>query len=449
MKSKFFGPLSELEDGPALSDRRQDSYGHEGAQGAQVPQTFKSQWKDPRTNHVYEITERQALGPNADFSTEQRAREMALDRIRSLENPEVRRDRREEVFREPEAEPDTVDLETKFRERALREARFELSMAPTNEKAPNYEDDRFIMQPERPFNMRGFNEDKRNYQAPVDVLLHGIGTAESRPRPEALQGTEKQKPENVHISKDKVAFKAIFRNMMATVPNAKNRTGSVEVSQKAETESLIRGILDAGLDKAWNSPDHLRDARPDSIAVSVGKRALESVTASRSIPELTQLSTSERDSLILSIGRAMLNLAVTAPNQATKSVPSNQESPLINDIVKKKVLACMDPVVVMKALGPELSAMVYRNENAPNKQVRAPEGNTQAKRLPSTVSATKSTVVEPSARANKPTMETFFRDTTTDIKEEIIIQKKEEKPVLDLSFMNKRQGKSLVRMFTE
>jgi hypothetical protein len=108
------------------------------------------------TNHIYEVTERQALGPNADFSTEQRAREMALERIRSLENPEVRRDRREEVFQEPEAEPDTIDLETKFRERALREARFELSMAPTNEKEPNYEDDRYIMQPERPFKYAWF-----------------------------------------------------------------------------------------------------------------------------------------------------------------------------------------------------------------------------------------------------------------------------------------------------
>jgi hypothetical protein len=306
-----------------------------------------------------------------------------------------------------------------------------------------------LCNPNDRLNMRGFNEDHRNYKAPVDVLLHGIGTAPSRPRPEALQGTEKQKPENVHASKDKVAFKAIFRNMMATVPNAKNRTGAVEVSQKTETESLIRGILDAGLDKAWNSPDHLRDARPDAIAVSVGKRALESVTALRSIPELTQLSTSERDSLILSIGRAMLNLAVTAPNQASKQMPGTQETPLINDIVKKKVLACMDPVVVMKALGPELSAMVYRNENNPNNQVRAPEGSAQSKRLPSTIQGTKATTAQPVARAQKGAMETFFRDNTSDIKEEIVVQKKEQAPVLDLNFMNKRTGRPLMRMFSE
>jgi hypothetical protein len=62
---------------------------------ADEPETVKTLWTDPKTNHTYEIAEKKALGPNADYTMEQRARDIAMQRARQPETRPPERDMRE------------------------------------------------------------------------------------------------------------------------------------------------------------------------------------------------------------------------------------------------------------------------------------------------------------------------------------------------------------------
>ena len=413
---------------------------------ADEPETVKTLWTDPKTNHTYEIAEKKALGPNADYTMEQRARDIAMQRARQ---PETRdreaRDREAPSRHVPES--DFADYETELRKRALRDARFEL--AGTREKALPEEDldEDGIRKPEMPYNMRGLNEDIRYYNAPKDALLWGVGPASSRPKAEGPNITNATRPiaSELNLRADKQIVQQVFRSMMSTVPSEKGRGTMTETSKKQEIESLLRNLVDSGIDRSWTAPETLKEAKPDAVAISVGRRALECINTAKTVPELMNMSTSEKDSVMLAVGRAMLNLAVTGPAAAKTS--SSVENPLVNDITKKKILSALDSSVVMKALGPELMAMTLRTDKPVNTLVKPADGNTKAKVMPSTETGTRKTT-ETQARAQKPSMETFFRDENSNLRDELITAQRQVHSSFALP--GKREGTALLnRMFRE
>jgi hypothetical protein len=148
---------------------------------------------------------------------------------------------------------------------------------------------------------------------------------------------------------------------------------------------------------------------------------------------------------MLAVGRTMLNLAVTGPTANKTS--SDVESPLVNDITKKKILSALDSSIVMKALGPELMAMTLRTDKPVNTLIKPAEGNARNKVLPSVETGTRKTT-ETQARAQKPSMETFFRDDNTNIKDELALAQRQVHSSVDLP--SKRNGTAILnRMFRE
>jgi hypothetical protein len=411
----------------------------------QEPELVKSLWTDPKTNHTYEITEKKALGPNADYSMEQRAREIAMQRARQQEPPR-RDEQRDQATTRYVPESDFVDYETELRKRALRDARFELGN--TREKAlPEDVDEDGIRKPEMPYNMRGLNEDIRFYNAPKDALLWGVGPASSRPKAEGpnITTAQRPRPEDLSIKADKQVVSQVFRSMMASIASEKTRTTGAEASKKQEIEGLLRNLVDSGIDRNWTAPETLKEAKPDSVAISVGRRALECINTAKTVPEFMNMSTSEKDSIMLAVGRTMLNLAVTGPTANKTS--SDVESPLVNDITKKKILSALDSSIVMKALGPELMAMTLRTDKPVNTLIKPAEGNARNKVLPTVETGTRKTT-ETQARAQKPSMETFFRDDNTNIKDELALGQRQVHSSVDLP--SKRNGTAILnRMFRE
>ena len=456
MQKYFVAELDDSDLRPPVTQRRSNDASETSASAAK-PVLVKSTWTDPKTQHTYEITETAAKGPDADFSVDQKARELALQRAKTWDSPSEPRSRRymdEPETNEPEPDANPVLMETSLRQRALREARFELSQMPSTEKPLRDDlDEDGVPFPERKFNMRGFNEETRRISAPADVLLHGVSSVSTKPRFEDTQNSQKVKPEIVHVGKDKVAFQSVFRNMMSSLVKDKVRNTSTDPSNRTEVESMIRGMLDAGLDKSWTVPENIPvPQKPDAVAITVGRRALDSISAFKNVPEISNLSNSEKDQLMLAIGRAMLNLAISPSADASKpNHKITEDAPQINDILKKKILACIEPSVVSKALGPELTSMVFK-EKAMASQVRPAEGQSKAKQAPVWNQAVPKETVEGRTRALRPTSESFgarsvtFDAMTDEIERQIPIKSNS----MDISFATKRlPASNLLNMFKE
>lgn len=436
MQSKFFPSLNDDSDVPSDKIISKEQ---------KVGNVIKSSWTDPKTNHVYEITEKGAKGPDADYSVEYRAKEIALNRAKQYEEKPTILEESPET-QEPEPDTNPIVLETKLRERALREARFEISTLPSRDKLPRFETDDDIPEPEGHFNRRGYNEINRTYTAPSDALMYGIGTAQSRPRPEiANSEVSKSKPEHVYVGPEKsttIAMKAVFRNMMGTIQKGKNRV-EVEVSNKPEIETMISSIVNSGIEKSWTPPDTLvMPTKPDAVAITVGKRALDSIQAFRNVPEVSSLSNSEKDSLILAIGRAMLNLAVSPSTDKQKLFTKiTEEEPLVHDTLKKKILSAIDPQVVLKSLGPELTAMAFKQENKLNTNVRPSDPqNAMKKSTPSVLQAPTNSRTEPNSRPMFGANDSGFmeRNQMKEIREDLRKDIPQKPPVLEYNFSTNR-----------
>lgn len=461
------GPSAPAGSGTGSGGDRPSGPAGSGTAGPAGP--IKSVWTDPKTGFQYEVFDKPANGPDADFSLEQKTRDLAMERAKSWETRRGDTDdyerpviRPEEPMADddgpdgpngPEADPNPTAFETRLREKALRDARFELSLGPMGETPFAQRDMDGIdvdaegfRKPEGQYNRHGFNELFRNLEPNEDALAHGIGRAAVKPRPEETTagGRARNKPEHVHVAEDRtsIALKTVFRNMMGGTA-ARSAPGSVHnISTKPEIDTLIRTVVDSGLDKAWTAPETMeRPRNHDAVAVTVGRRALEGISAFKSMPEVVNLSNNERDNLVLSIGRAMLNLAVTAPTQGDKGRHATSSEPVVNDVIKKKILACMDPSIVMKALGPELAALAFREDKTPSSHVRLPEGEARAKRIPENVPAPRERV-EAAPRAFHGGSDGFSRffgaESVGDLHEELHVSRPEKPAAVDMNYMSAR-----------
>jgi hypothetical protein len=109
--------------------------------------------------------------------------------------------------------------------------------------------------------------------------------------------------------------------------------------KKYDVDGIVRSIVDSGYTKSWTAPDVQRTIKPDAVAYTVGKRALEAVHAAKTMPELKTLSTKERDDLILSIGRTMLNVSMSGPTAHKTVSKITENAPLVHDSIRKKIYA--------------------------------------------------------------------------------------------------------------
>jgi hypothetical protein len=306
------------------------------------------------------------VAPDADYSTEDRVRDIALQRAKLWDYQEKVPEEKRDILIESE----DFTLQDRLRRTAISEARMELHAMPSRdplEKEEAYE---------RPFNMRGFNEERRFFDTLGQRDAHEPET--TRPLPAAV--VARLAPvEHIHLPDDKqtTAFKAVFRNLMG-IPAQKQK--SEAELKKYDVDGIVRSIVDSGYTKSWTAPDVQRTIKPDAVAYTVGKRALEAVHAAKTMPELKTLSTKERDDLILSIGRTMLNVSMSGPTAHKTVSKITENAPLVHDSIRKKILATIDPEIMKKALGPEWVQISQKN-NIVNATVRNPTGE-KAKVVP-------------------------------------------------------------------
>lgn len=336
------------------------------------PKTVMRLWTDKNQN-TYKVPEK-TVAPDADYSVEQRSREIALNRAKLWEYQEHIPDERREILIDPEDHT----LADRLRRVAISEARMELGAQPSRD--PEFREPEI----ETPFNMRGLNEDTRRFDALGQ--RDGIEPTQTRPLPTA-QIPKNGITESIHLPDEKnvTAFKAIFRNLMG-LPAQKQKSES-EV-KKYDVDGLVRSVVDSGYTKAWTPPDQLsRPMKPDAVAFAVGKRALDAINAFKTMPEMRTLSAKERDELTLSVGRTMLNVSMTGPAAQRMPTKISENAPLANDSIRRKILASIHPEIMKKALGPELTNLSTKN-NLVSTTVRAPEGTARAKERPETMETT-------------------------------------------------------------
>jgi hypothetical protein len=86
-----------------------------------------------------------------------------------------------------------------------------------------------------------------------------------------------------------------------------------------EPEKIARRILDAGLVKPWtrNTEKSLSDRidKPEDVAYTVGRKAVEHMMNQRMVPEILDLSALEREELTVAIGRTILNSVLPSQRQ--------------------------------------------------------------------------------------------------------------------------------------
>lgn len=307
--------------------------------------------------------------PDADYSADIKAREMAMKHSAPFKYEAT--DERREILIEPE----DLRAQERLRKSALRDIRAQLQHQPI---ADPVRDERPL---EAKFNMTGLHEKDRLFET-MGIRTEAAEGAESRPRPNPVMGASVT-PELVHIPEEKTTnvMRAAFRNLMGT-PGEKTKSDG-PVAKRAEVDNVVRAVLETGVSKPWSPPDTMKHLKPDAVAYSVGKRALESIHAFKTIPELKTLSTKERDDLMVSIGRTMLNVAISGPTSSKPNEKMTENNALSNDSAKRKILASIHPEVMKRALGPELLQLSLR-DNRVSTNVRAPEGS-KAKVAPETV----------------------------------------------------------------
>jgi hypothetical protein len=340
----------------------------DSATHTQSEQKFKL-WYDPDGSE-YKIPAK-TVAPDTDDSADLRARDYAMSRSVPFEyNNSTEK-------REVLIEPEDTKLTERLRRNALAEARMKMLQEEVND--PEREE----KEPEPKFNMNGSVEASRRYDS-LGIRVNAAEPAQSRPRP-AVDSLMAQ-TEHIAIPDDKSVsvLKSVFRNLTAD-PGSKPRTEQ-DQSRKAELDKVVRAVLDSGFSKPWTPPETLsRPMKPDAVAYGVGKRALETIQAFKTVPELKNLSVKERDELMVSIGRTMLNVAIVGPTAPKTMSKHTENSPLSNDSVRRKILASIHPEVMKKALGPELLQLSLKDAASLN-QVRAPEG-TKPKSTPDTLHA--------------------------------------------------------------
>jgi hypothetical protein len=335
---------------------------------APEPPKYKA-WSDSDGNE-YKVPHK-TVAPDTDDSADFKAREYAMSRSMPFQydNPT---DKREVVI-----EPEDNKVVERLRRGALAEARMKMLSEEVNDP------ERDEKEPEPKFNMNGSVEATRRYDN-LGIRVNAAEPAQSRPRPAVDSMTVQT--EHIAIPDDKSVsvLKAVFRNLTAD-PGAKPRTDQ-DQSRKAELDKVVRAVLDSGFSKPWTPPETLaRPMKPDAVAYGVGKRALETIQASKTIPEFKNLSTKERDELMVSIGRTMLNVAIVGPTAPKSASKHTENAPTSNDSVRRKILASIHPEVMKKALGPELLQLSLKDAASLN-QVRAPEGS-KPKSTPDTLHA--------------------------------------------------------------
>jgi hypothetical protein len=318
-----------------------------------------------KNNNTFKIKQTK-VAPDADYSTEDRVRDIALQRAKLWEYQEKKPDEQRDIVIETE----DFTLQDRLRRTALTDARMELHAMPSRDPLEKEE------VRETPFNMRGFNEERRFFDSLGQRDAHEPET--TRPLPAAV--VARLAPvESIPIPEDKhtTAFKAVFRNLMG-IPAQKQKSESE--MKKYDVDGIVRSIVDSGYTKSWTAPDVQRTIKPDAVAYTVGRRALEAVHAAKTMPELKTLSVKERDELILSIGRTMLNVSMTGPTASRIGARITENAPLVHDSIRKKILATIDPEIMKKSLGPEWIQISQRN-NVVNATVRNPTGE-KAKLVP-------------------------------------------------------------------
>jgi hypothetical protein len=347
MPSKFF-PTVDVED---LVDETPPHVQKPTVKPAlEGPET--ALYTDKETLNVYKVPVSK-VAPNADFSVEERSRELAMIREKAFEYNNVENEKREVIL-----EPEDLSIQDNLRKLAMRDARNEINAMPSRDPALRDE-----TEPEKPFNMRGLNEDTRRYDLEKRALRTGAENAPSRPLPTMTAPAPVAKTEHIYLPDDKnvAALKVIFRNLMGT-PGSKVRATN-DTSGKVELDALVRSVLDSGISKKWTPPDMIQTAaKPENVAYAVGRRALEGMSALKNMPEIRTLSSKERDELIMSVGRTMLNVAITGPAGAKNSSKITENAPMVNDSVRRTILATLNPTTVMQALGPELKNYAMREK---------------------------------------------------------------------------------------
>ena len=246
----------------------------------------------------------------------------------------------EERSEGPEKAVNHAEIENRARRRAMDDTRRENMLRPTTERPPDhhvdfidlgthYEDPsgRII---DKKYNVMGlYGTEAERGPAPGPAKAFEPSAVE-KAVPVALVGQPAEAP-SADAFEDRLnkkmglqmilteAFRGLFGGAIADHIMTRSQVSDRRPGFERPTVSHV--IMDLGLMKPWNAPRGKalnvdRPSRPDDTALAVGLRAIETVLAKKTAPEILELPKAEKDDLAVAIGRTLLNAMSVLPDRS-------------------------------------------------------------------------------------------------------------------------------------
>jgi len=306
-----------------------------------IPQFIESRYVDKRTGAEYIVKEPTVSKPDGDFRvSSQEANErfnslMGISRTAEMYDlsngiPEVQFD-----TLEPEPFMNETLLQPAFRRRANEDLQRTIQFMPSTD-VPKWasseletNDDFTINEngqiKDKPFNTEGlYGTEKVRHMPKSKMPDNRADLVKEKPNFTAAY-KHKTKPEVIEDRmaepKMQIILSKLFHGLLAANMPGTLKSGPSENDRKLlqEPEKIARRILDAGLVKPWtrNTEKSLSDRidKPEDVAYTVGRKAVEHMMNQRMVPEILDLSALEREELTVAIGRTILNSVLPSQRQ--------------------------------------------------------------------------------------------------------------------------------------
>lgn len=334
-------------------------------------------WTDKRTGATYMVRQPGPPKPQGDFRVDPRVAESRYRAVMGLSDVAADRMPQELNEEEPERMPNALEIETKARKRAMADARRENMFRATTERAEEHADfvDRgtHIEDPsgriiESKYNTIGpyGTEDERGPAPPAKAMpeaktllaahpeVVGAGARMQAPGPDAFQERLNKKYGLQVLLTE--AYRGLFGSGVAD--HIMTRAQVADRRPGFERPTVSHVIMDLGLMKPWNAPrggptNADRPLKPDATALAVGHRAIETILAKKTAPEILELPKAEKDDLAIALGRTILNAMSVLPNRTDR--PDSVETKW-RDEIQAVVASAVDPQILKGLVAPEALA---------------------------------------------------------------------------------------------
>jgi len=335
-------------------------------------------YTDRRTGAQYMVREPGPPKPQGDFRVDPRVAESRYRSVMGLS--EAQNDRRPQELNEdePERMPNALEIETKARRRAMGDAKRENMLRATSERPEEHSDfvDRgtHIEDPsgkihERKYNTIGpFGTEEQRGPAPAAKAMPEATTiVAAHPEVPVAAPTEAPAPDAFQERLNKKyglqvllteAYRGLFGSGVADHIMTRSQVADRRPGFERPTVSHV--IMDLGLMKPWNAPrvgpaNSDRPVKTDATALAVGHRAIETILAKKTAPEILDLPRAEKDDLAVALGRTILNAMSVLPNRTDRPDAVDIQTKW-RDEIQAVVASAVDPQILKGLVAPEALA---------------------------------------------------------------------------------------------